>query len=229
MSNSNQSLIFFISEVSCFIKVRTTSTLFSGMFWLGCYSCSCCGGNRIKSTPCSQTWTRTRTKQQLFLIFPYPYSKRLKPNWESTKHGISGSRIPKKVLPSEEGFTKKFRSLLQVPGLSEKNSSIAIMYHTYKNFLSLFISKPSCIMLTGIFICFLLPNLRIFRDISRSHLIDFVVWITQKWGRSGLVKFGPEEGQHVLWTGKKVEVLEKGIKRLNFKNLWNEQSFIFAI
>ena len=65
-------LDLFFSEVSCFIKFRTTSTLFSGMFWLGCYSCSCCDGNRIKSTPCSQTWTRTRTKQQFFLIFPYP-------------------------------------------------------------------------------------------------------------------------------------------------------------
>ena len=104
MSNSNQSLIYFISEVSCFIKVRTTSTLFSGKFWLGCYACSCFGGNRIKSSPCSQTWTRTRTKQQLFLIFPYPYSKRLKPNWESTKCGILGSRIPRKEFESEEGW-----------------------------------------------------------------------------------------------------------------------------
>ena len=148
----------FFSEVSCFIKFRTTSTLFSGMFWLGCYSCSCCDGNRIKSTPCSQTWTRTRTKQQFFLIFPYPYSKRLKPNWESTKRGISGSRIPKKVLPSEEGFTKKLRSLLRVPGLSEKKFlncyyvlylqefSIAfyfqtIMYYAYRNFYLLFTAK----------------------------------------------------------------------------------------
>ena len=148
----------FFSEVSCFIKFRTTSTLFSGMFWLGCYSCSCCDGNRIKSTPCSQTWTRTRTKQQFLKIFPYPYSKRLKPNWESTKRGISGSRIPKKVLPSEEGFTKKLRSLLQVPGLSEKKFlncyyvsylqefSITfyfqtIMYYAYRNFHLLFTAK----------------------------------------------------------------------------------------
>ena len=132
----------------------------------------------------------------------------------------------KKVSP------KIFAHCCEFLDYQKKNSSIAIMYHTYKNFLSLFISKPSCIMLTGIFICFLLPNLKIFRDISRSHLIDFVVWITQKWGRLGLVKFGPEEGQHVLWTlsnWKRVEVWETGIKRLNFKNVWNEQSFIFAI
>ena len=129
----------------------------------------------------------------------------------------------KKVSP------KNFALCCEFLDYQKKNSSIAIMYHTYKNFLSLFISKSSCIMLTGIFICFLLPNLSIFRDISRIFLIDFVVWITQKWRRSGLVKFEPEEGQHVLWTGKRVEVLEKGIKRLNFKNLWNKQSFIFAI
>ena len=132
----------------------------------------------------------------------------------------------KKVSP------KNYALCCEFPDYQKKSSSIAIMYYTYKNFLSLFISKPSCIMLTGIFICFLLPNLSIFRDISRIHLIDFVVWITRKWGRSGLVKFGPEEGQHVLWTlsnWKRVEVWETGIKRLNFKNVWNEQSFIFAI
>ena len=38
---------------------------------------------------------------------------------ESTKRGISGSRIPRKVLPSEEGFVKKSRSSLRVPELNE--------------------------------------------------------------------------------------------------------------
>ena len=42
--------------------------------------------------------------------------------------------IPKNILPSEEGFTKKLHSLLQVPELSEKSSSIAIMYYAYKKF-----------------------------------------------------------------------------------------------
>ena len=102
----------------------------------------------------------------------------------------------KKVSP------KNYALCCEFPDYQKKSFSIAIMYHTYKNFLSLFIFKPSCIMLTGIFICFLLPNLRICRDISCIHLIDFVVWITWKWGRVGLVKFGAEEGQPVLWTGK---------------------------
>ena len=139
MSNSNQSLIFFISEVSCFIKVRTTSTLFSGMFWLGCYSCSCCGGNRIKSTPCSQTWTRTRTKQQLFLIFPYPYSKRLKPNWESTKRGIQDPK---------EGFAK-WRRFHQKISLF-----VASSWTIRKKIPQLLL----CIILTRIFYRFLFPN-----------------------------------------------------------------------
>ena len=92
----------FFSEVSCFIKFRTTSTLFSGMFWLGCYSCSCCDGNRIKSTPCSQTWTRTRAKQIFCLTFPYayPYSLGLKPNCRVHKTWDLGIQDPK------EGFAK---------------------------------------------------------------------------------------------------------------------------
>ena len=38
---------------------------------------------------------------------------------ESTKRGISGSRIPRKVLPSEEGFAQKSRSLSRVPKLNK--------------------------------------------------------------------------------------------------------------
>ena len=38
---------------------------------------------------------------------------------ESTKRGISGSRIPRKVLPSEEGFAQKSRSFSLVPELNE--------------------------------------------------------------------------------------------------------------
>ena len=34
----------------------------------------------------------------------------------------------REVLPSEEGFAQKSRSLLQVPEQAEKSSSIAIMY-----------------------------------------------------------------------------------------------------
>ena len=51
---------------------------------------------------------------------------------ESTKRGISGSRIPRKVLLCEEGFAQKSRTLSRVPELSEtiahlQSSSIAIM------------------------------------------------------------------------------------------------------
>ena len=38
---------------------------------------------------------------------------------ESTKRGISGSRIPRKVLPSEEGFAQKSRSFSLVSKLNE--------------------------------------------------------------------------------------------------------------
>ena len=38
---------------------------------------------------------------------------------ESTKRGISGSRIPRKVLPSEEGFAQKSRSFSRFPELNE--------------------------------------------------------------------------------------------------------------
>ena len=82
-----------------------------------------------------------------------------------------GSQDPGSQI-GKEGFTKKLRSLLQVPGKKILNSyyvlylqefSIAfyfqtIMYYAYR-----------------IFICFLLPNLSICRDISNIHLIDFVV------------------------------------------------------
>ena len=66
------------------------------MFWLGCYSCSCCDGNRIKSTPCSQTWTRTRTKQQFFYYFPT-----LTPNdWnQKIKLFVASPRTIRKKVP----------------------------------------------------------------------------------------------------------------------------------
>ena len=38
---------------------------------------------------------------------------------ESTKCGISGSRILRKVLPSEEGFGQKSRSFSLVPELNK--------------------------------------------------------------------------------------------------------------
>ena len=38
---------------------------------------------------------------------------------ESKKCGILGSNIPIRVLPSEEGFAQKSRSLLRVPKLSD--------------------------------------------------------------------------------------------------------------
>ena len=137
-------------------------------------------------------------------------TEHLKVGGYKQKFRVTMSQSPQNVGSRDPGSQRRFCQVKKVSpknfalcckflDYQKKNSSIAIMYHTYKNFLSLFISKPSCIMLTGIFICFLLPNLRIFRDISRSHLIDFVVWITQKWGRSGFLKFGPEEGQHMFW------------------------------
>ena len=94
-------------------------------------------------------------------------------NTESTKRGILGSRIPRKVLQGEEGFTQKSRILSQVPKLSEKSSSIAIMYASDDSILYK-------VLLTRIFIYFLLPYHSIFWDISRIHLIHFVAQITLK-------------------------------------------------
>ena len=46
---------------------------------------------------------------------------------ESTKRGILGSRIPRKVLPSEEGFAQKWLSLSVVPELSETSTTKVVL------------------------------------------------------------------------------------------------------
>ena len=69
-----------------------------------------------------ESWS-TRPTGQAVRVMVWP---------ESTKRGISGSRIPRKVLLCEEGFAQKSRTLSRVPELSEtiahlQSSSIAIM------------------------------------------------------------------------------------------------------
>ena len=70
----------------------------------------------------------------------------------------------------------------------QKNgSSIAIMQASDDSILYK-------VLLTKNFICFLLPYLRVLRDKSHIHLIDFVAQITLKGGRLGLLKCGSKEG-----------------------------------
>ena len=84
--------------------------------------------------------------------------------------------------PKISFFVKSSRTTYQI-----KSSSIAIFKVSAD---SIFCKS----LLTRIIICFYLPYLSLFWNISCIHLINFIAQITLKWRRSGLVKFGSEKG-----------------------------------